>query len=104
MFEDGQYSAKWHDWFGVAASETIRIADMDGDGRSDFLTFLDSPPGQVYNIYSEGSHLSSNYMWAENFASSSSDVPFAGDVNGDGKADLINFHQSQGQVYVLLTP
>jgi hypothetical protein len=104
MFEDGQYSAKWHDWFGVSPTETIRIADIDGDGRSDFLTFLGSQSGQVYNVYSEGSYLSSNYMWAENFASSSSDVSFAGDVNGDGKADLIDFHQSQGQVYVLLTP
>lgn len=104
MFGDGVSSEKWHDWFSVDPAQVTRIADLDGDGRDDFLTFMPSPSAQVYGVYSEGSFLSDNVLWTESFAPSDTDVPYAGDVNGDGKADLIGFYQDQGRVYVLLTP
>jgi hypothetical protein len=104
QFEDGLSSAKWHDWFSVDPAQIIRIGDIDGDGRADFLTFMPHPSGQVYAVYSEGSYLSDNVVWTESFCASSSDVPFTGDVNGDGRDDLIGFYQGEGKVYVLLTP
>jgi subtilisin family serine protease len=104
MFEDGQYSAKWHDWFGVAASEKISIGDLDGDGRDDFLTSLPPPAGQTYAAYSQGTSMTDSVLWEQFLTRYDSDVPFAGDANGDGKADIILFRQSEGKVYVTLTP
>ena len=34
----------------------------------------------------------------------STDIPFVGDVNGDGKADVIVFAQGEGKVYVSIAP
>jgi predicted outer membrane repeat protein len=103
-FGDGQNSDKWHDWFSVDPEQTVQIGDLDGDGRDDFLTFMPPPSGQVYAVYSEGSFLSDNVLWNQDFASSESDIPCTGDVNGDGKSDLIGFYQGEGKVYVVLSP
>jgi hypothetical protein len=96
-FGDNQ---KWNDWFAVDPSEKVRINDLDGDGLGDLVTFLASPFDQVYAAYSEGSGMSENYLIASGFFGTSTDQPFLGDVNGDGKADLILFRQGEGKVYV----
>jgi hypothetical protein len=93
-------SQKWNDWFAVDPSEKVRIDDLDGDGLGDLITFLASPFDQVYAAYSEGSGMSENYLIASGFFGTSTDQPFLGDVNGDGKADLILFRQGEGKVYV----
>ncbi len=105
-FGDGQTSDKWNDFFSVDPAQIIRIADLNGDGMADFFTFLPAPnAGQVYVVYSRGSFMSENYLWAQNFQSGmGADLPFAGDVNGDGMADLISFRQSEGRAYIALTP
>jgi glucose/arabinose dehydrogenase len=103
QFADGQNSENWSDWFAAAPSEIVRTGDLDGDGRSDLITFLPPPFAQVYAVYSQGSFLSDNLLLAGNFRALSTDTPHAGDVNGDGKADLILFRQSEGRVYVSLS-
>jgi PKD repeat protein len=103
MFGDGVNSEKWNDWFAVNPSEIVRTGDLDGDGQSDLLTFLPAPAAQVYAVYSEGGYLSDNHLQADNFRTSSTDAPYVGDVNGDGKADLILFRQSEGKVYVTVS-
>jgi PKD repeat protein len=103
MFGDGANSEKWSDWFAVNPSEIVRTGDLDGDGQSDLLTFLPAPAAQVYAAHSEGTYLTETYLLTDNFRTSSTDAPHVGDVNGDGKADLILFRQSEGKVYVTVT-
>jgi hypothetical protein len=95
-------STKWHDWFAIRQSEQIRIGDLDGDGKDDFFTFLPLPWGQCYTSTSLGNAMGPSELWPETVLSDANDVPFAGDVNGDGKADVIVFARSQGKVYVSL--
>jgi hypothetical protein len=104
QFEDGMSSQKWHDWFGVDPKETIVIGDLNGDGRDDFFTFLPEPSSHVYVAYSQGSEMSDNELWNDQLANKSGNVPFAADVNGDDKADLIIFRQSEGTVFTSLAP
>ncbi len=106
QFGNKNSSDKWNDFFAVEPTQKIQIGDLNGDGMDDFFTFMPTPnSGQVYVVYSRGTFMSENYLWTGSFAAGlSADVPFADDVNGDGKADLISFRQSEGRVYVAVTP
>ena len=103
-FGDGQNSAKWHDWFSISPLERIQIGDVNGDGRDDFFTILPLPWGMAFSIRSRGSSLGANVLWPEVVAPSSTDNVLVGDVNGDGKADIIVFAQGLGKVFVSLAP
>jgi hypothetical protein len=95
-------STKWHDWFSIDANELIGVGDVNGDGKDDFFTFLPPPFAQCYTVLSQGTSMADNVLWRESVAPNSTDVPFVGDVNGDGKADIIVFAQGEGKVYVSL--
>ena len=101
----GQNSDKWHDFFAIRPTEEVRVGDINGDGKADFFTFLPSPFGQVYVVQSQGTSMGPNNLWMnEEGVMASTDIPFVGDVTGDGKVDIIIFQKVPGQVRVVKTP
>jgi hypothetical protein len=72
------------------------------DGKDDVFTFLPSPFAQCYTSRSLGTSIGDNVLWPEPVAPLSTDSPFVGDANDDGKADIIVFAQGEARVYVSL--
>jgi hypothetical protein len=99
-FGDNQ---KWHDWFSVDPAQIIGIGDLDGDGKDDFFTFMPPPSGQVYTALSEGTRMADNVLLYEDVAPDDTDRPFVGDINGDGREDIIVFRQHLGDIMVKLS-
>ena len=102
-FGDAHNSVKWHDWFGIDPNEEVRVGDADNDGKEDFFTFL--PPargGDCYQVLTDGTRLLPNVLWPAKVRIDDRDKVFVGDVDGDGKANIIIIAQGEGKVYVSL--
>jgi hypothetical protein len=91
---------KWHDFFCINA-ELPRVGDFNGDGKDDVATFTRGSAADVYVALSTGSVFSgTGQKWHDMFALGS-ELPFVGDVTGDGKDDIVSFQRgSLGRVYV----
>lgn len=80
---------KWHDFFALA-NEVPGLADVDGDGRDDLLTFTRGTTADVWTALSTGASFGPGIKVHDNFATGT-EVPGAGDFNGDGRDDIITF-------------
>jgi hypothetical protein len=96
-------NAKWHDWFAISADETVVIGDYDGDGDDDIATWLGASTRQVYVATSYGTGMSRENVWLNSIGRDRTDVILAGDADGDGREDLIDFARREGRVYVALS-
>jgi len=77
--------------------------DVNGDGRDDIVTFVRGEPADVWVALSDGVRFGTSAKWHEYFAAGN-EVPMLGDVNGDGRDDLITFTRgSAADVYVALS-
>jgi hypothetical protein len=93
-------ATKWHDSFGWPG-ETMRVADMNGDGRDDIVTFVHWSQA-VYVALSTGTSFAPSTLWHSAFAPTGQ-VPYVGDVNADHRADAILFTKgSAADVFISL--
>jgi hypothetical protein len=104
---------EWNNFF-CPGSEVCRIADVNGDGRDDAVTFLRSDyaavnpvtVGDVVVALSNGTSLVSQPKWNDFFCIGQEHCD-VGDFNGDGAADITAFTKTTfgdraGDVYVAL--
>ncbi|WP_330466466.1 N-acetylmuramoyl-L-alanine amidase [Micromonospora zamorensis] len=82
---------KWHDWFAPGA-EVGAVGDVDGDGRDDIIAFTHDTNADVYVALSAGTGFGPGLKWHDYF-SIPGEFPALGDVNGDGRDDIITFTQ-----------
>ncbi|GAA3951043.1 S8 family serine peptidase [Actinoplanes auranticolor] len=75
-------------------------ADVNGDGRDDIVSFTRGAAADVTVALSTGSAFGPATRWHEYF-SAGNEYPLLGDVDGDGRADLITFTRGNAaHVYV----
>ncbi|MEV4357267.1 FG-GAP-like repeat-containing protein [Nonomuraea sp. NPDC049625] len=93
---------KWHDFF-APSGEVPAVGDFDGDGKDDIATFTRGAAADVYVALSSGNGFGAGQKWHDYFGLNG-EFPAVGDVNGDGKDDLIVFTQgSTADVYVAMS-
>ena len=86
---------KWHDFFAIN-SETPLVGDWNGDGKDDIAAFTGGTTGDVYVTFSTGAAFNGTGLKWHDFFCINAEVPFAGDVNHDGKDDLVSFARDAG--------
>lgn len=95
-------SSFWHEDF-ASSGAVPGAGDLDGDGDEDIVAFTRSGSGNVQVGLSNRVNAFADAFWGTTFGGALGAYR-VGDVNGDGRADLIRFTQdSAGDVFVRLS-
>ncbi|MEU6720278.1 FG-GAP-like repeat-containing protein [Nonomuraea sp. NPDC046802] len=93
---------KWHDFFSPGG-EIAAVGDFNGDKKDDIVTFTRGGNADVYVATSNGSGFNAGEKWHDFFALNG-EFPAVGDVDGDGKDDIVTFTRgTTNDVYVALS-
>lgn len=96
--------ARWHNNFGVGG-ETVTLADVNGDGRKDIVTFSQGiAANYVWVALSTGSAFTASAsVWQGHF-SLTTEMPGVGRFNRDSREDIVTFTRNNlRDVYVGLS-
>jgi hypothetical protein len=92
-------SSLWHSDF-VGATDIPRVADVNGDGRDDVISFVRGSSGDVWVALSDGTSFKAAQLYHD-WMGIGNEVTFVADVNADDRADAVVFTQgSLADVYV----
>jgi hypothetical protein len=89
--------AVWSGLSTTATWTTIKLVDLNGDGRMDLLV-RSSADGAWWAGYSTGTGFTTQFLGVTDPGQTYSDV-LTGDFNGDGKSDVA-FRRANGQIVV----
>ena len=101
---------KWQDYF-CTLQEVCAVGDVNGDKKADIISFVRTNnaanDSDVYVALSTGTAFGAAQKWQDYFCTLQ-EVCAVGDVNGDGKADIISFIRTNNgagdsDVYVALS-
>jgi hypothetical protein len=81
-----------HPFFCVEG-EDCALGDVNGDNKDDLITFTKGTAGVVYVALSNGQSFDASTIWTQDFCLSG-ETCGVGDIDGDGKADIVSFAKS----------
>ncbi|WP_232837440.1 DNRLRE domain-containing protein [Lentzea terrae] len=87
---------KWHTTF-ARGTEMPAVGDVNGDDKDDIVAFAGGDAADVFVALSDGTNFGSAAKWHDDFAPDAARGA-VGDVDGDGKDDILSF--TNGQVTV----
>ncbi len=91
---------KWNDFFCIE-NEICEVGDVNGDGLVDIITFVHGEnDGRVWVALSDGTRFVSLPSPSIDWFCVGNEVCAVGDVNGDGRADLISFRHTTADARV----
>ena len=90
-------TGRWHDLFCVG-DEICDVADVNGDGMDDLIAFVHGgDDGRVWVALSNGAGFGVSTVWS-NWFCVNDERCLTGDVNGDGRHDLVAMGGNMGNV------
>lgn len=93
-------SSLWNNWFVISDSEQILVGDFNGDGRDDVASWLGSSTREMYVALSTGKAMAEATVWATEIGFDPRDSVLAGDVDADGKDDVVCFSPATGRITI----
>jgi hypothetical protein len=96
-------AAVWHEFFAPAGEFPV-LGDVNGDGKDDLVTFTQGSSADVYVAFSDGAGGFGEARLVHEHFAPGGEQPRVGDVNGDGRDDIVAFAQGSGaDVFVALS-